>query len=273
MSLHKMSRWIILGIVAMMLAACGGCGGDEPSDETTATQGSGGSTESSDSGDDGGDDAAAAAGSSTIAGAVNFTGSAPEPEMISMDAEPTCMELHEEGPFAQNVLVNDDGMLANVFVYVKSGLEGSFPAPSEPVLLDQVGCRYIPHVLGVQTDQTIVIRNSDDVLHNIHPVPENSRGFNVGQPKKDMETEKSFSAAEIMIPVGCDVHGWMSAYIGVVDHPFFAVTGDDGSFELANLPAGDYVVEAWHEEFGTQEMNVSVGDGESATADFTFEGG
>lgn len=259
MRIRQILPWMLI-LVCLFVAACGG-GGDENSGEN---------------GDGGGEAATeidpATAGS--IAGTVNFTGTAPEPELIQMDAEPTCMEQYSEGPFTQEVVVNDNGTLANVFVYVKTGLEGmTFSTPSEPVVLDQNGCRYEPHVLGVQTDQTLLIRNSDDVLHNIHPEPTNSRSFNVSQPNQDMETERSFPAAEIMVPVGCDVHGWMTAYIGVVDHPYFAVTGSDGSFELPNLPPGDYEVEVWHEVYGTQTMNVTVGESEAVTADFTFEGG
>jgi hypothetical protein len=191
-----------------------------------------------------------------------------------MDAEPTCAEQYTEGPFTETAVVNDNGTLANVFVYVKSGLEGmNFPTPSDTVVLDQQGCRYHPHVLGVQTNQTVVIRNSDDVLHNIHPQPVNSRPFNVGQPVQGMETERSFDAAEIMIPVGCDVHEWMSAFIGVVDHPYFAVTGADGSFTLPNLPPGTYTLEAWHEIYGAQTMEVTVGEQETVDVEFSFSGG
>ena len=257
MSLRKIYPIISLGIV-VLLAACGG-GGD-----------------SAGGGGDGGGEAATvvdAATAGSISGSIMFSGTAPEPDTIDMGAEPDCASAYTEGPFVENVVVNDNGTLANVFVYVKSGLEGmNFPAPSEPVVLDQVNCHYVPHILGVQTDQTVLIRNSDDLLHNIHPQPANSRGFNVGQPRQGMETERSFSAAEIMIPVGCDVHGWMSSHIGVVDHPYFAVTGSDGSFELPNLPPGEYVIEAWHEEYGTQEMTITVGESESASLDFTFEG-
>jgi hypothetical protein len=110
-------------------------------------------------------------------------------------------------------------------------------------------------------------------LHNIHPEPTNSRSFNVSQPNEGMETERTFPTAEIMIPVACDVHSWMSAFVGVVDHPYFAVSGSDGSFELPNLPPGDYEVEAWHELYGTQTMNVTVGESEAVTLDFSFEGG
>lgn len=260
MSWRERWRRIWIGGFILLLVACGGRGGGE----------SGGAAE-------GGGEAAAVVDPATagkITGAVQFTGTAPEPRRISMDAEPTCAEQYTEGPYAENVVVNDNGTLANVFVYVKSGLEGmTFPTPGEKALLDQQGCHYVPHVLGVQTNQTIIIRNSDAVLHNIHPEPKNSRPFNIGQPRQGMETERSFSAAEIMIHVGCDVHSWMSAYIGVVDHPYFAVTGSDGSFELPNLPPGDYVVEAWHEEYGTQEMTVTVGESATQEVEFTFSGG
>jgi hypothetical protein len=259
MHLRRIFPWMCI-ILLLFAVACGGGGGD------------GGSAEGGDAGGEVTVVDPATAG--TISGTVNFTGTAPEPQVIQMDAEPSCLEEYTEGPFTEEVVVNDNGTLANTFVYVKSGLEGmTFATPSEKVVLDQDGCRYIPHVLGVQTDQTIVIRNSDAVLHNIHPEPVNSRSFNVGQPTEGMETERSFPAAEVMIHVGCDVHSWMSAYVGVVDHPYFAVTGADGSFELPNLPPGDYVLESWHEEYGTQTMDVTVGESETVTADFTYEGG
>lgn len=257
----RLQRYVPSLCIALLvaLAACGG-GGEE--EAATGGEGNGDFTVV--------DEATAG----TISGAINFTGTPPEPELIQMDAEPTCQQLYDEGPFTQEVIVNDNGTLANVFVYVKSGLEGmSFPTPSEPVVLDQQGCRYIPHVLGVQVDQPITIRNSDPVLHNIHPEPSNSRPFNVSQPTEGMETERTFSAQEIMVPVECDVHGWMQAYIGVVEHPYFSVSGEDGSFEIANLPPGDYVVEAWHELYGTQTMEVTVGESETADVEFTYEGG
>lgn len=260
MSWREIGRWIWIGVMILALVSCGG--GDEEAGEAPAAEGGG--------------EAAAVVDPATagaITGSIKFTGAAPEPEVISMDAEPTCAEQYTEGPFTETVVVNENGTLANVFIYVKSGLEGqTFPTPSETVLLDQQGCRYVPHVLGAQTNQTIIIRNSDDNLHNIHPQPQNSRPFNIGQPTQGMETERSFSAAEIMIPVACDVHNWMSAYIGVVDHPYFAVTGSDGAFELPNLPPGDYVVEAWHEEYGAQETNVTVGESETKAIEFTFAG-
>ncbi len=255
---RRIFPWICI-LIGLFAVACGG-GGD----------GGGGDGEASSGGEDVTAIDPATAGS--VTGKVNFSGTAPEPELIQMDAEPTCQAKYDDGPFTETVVVNDNGTLANVFVYVKSGLEDmSFATPSEAVVLDQNGCRYEPHVLGVQTDQTLLIRNSDDVLHNIHPEPINSRSFNISQPTQGMETERTFPAAEIMVPVGCDVHGWMDSHIGVVDHPYFAVTGADGSFELPNLPPGDYVIETWHEEYGTQTQTVTVTEKETKEITFTFK--
>ena len=256
---RRLFPWAI-ALVCLFIAGCGG-EGDTSGDTEEA---SGGEEVSSI------DPTTAGA----ITGMINFSGTALEPEAILMDAEPTCQDQYDEDPLTETVVVNDNGTLANVFVYIKSGLEDmSFPTPSEAVVLDQQGCRYEPHVLGVQTDQTLLIRNSDDVLHNIHPAPTNSRSFNISQPTQGMETERSFPAAEIMVPVGCDVHGWMNSYIGVVDHPYFATTGADGAFSLPNLPAGDYEIEVWHEEYGAQTMSVTVGESETADIEFTYEGG
>jgi hypothetical protein len=137
--------------------------------------------------------------------------------------------------------------------------------------LDQVGCQYVPHVLGVQVGQPLTIRNSDGLLHNIHPSPTVNKEFNVGQPR-NMDTTRTFDQVEMGIPVSCEVHGWMSAYINVLDHPFFAVTGDDGSFTIKGLPPGDYTLEAWHEQYGPQTMQVTVGAKETKPVDFTFQG-
>ncbi len=203
-----------------------------------------------------------------ITGVIAFEGEAPAAQPIDMAEEPTCADAYSgEGPMTEGVLVSGGG-LANVFVYVKEGLGMSFPAPPAPVVLDQHNCRYHPHILGLQVGQPLEIRNSDAVLHNINTQPTVNRGFNISQPQQGMETTRDFSMAEVMIPVKCDVHGWMHAYIGVLDHPYFAVSAADGSFSLPNLPPGDYVVEAWHETYGAQSMNVTVG--ESATAEVSF---
>ncbi len=205
-----------------------------------------------------------------LEGTVTLDGEAPEMTVIQMAADPNCARLHSSEVTNEFVVVGDGGTLANVFVYIKSGLEGDFPPPSEPVMLDQNGCLYLPHVMGIQVGQTLIVRNSDETLHNIHAMPKNNKEFNIGQPIQGLETENVFDNVEIMVPFKCDVHKWMNSYAGVVDHPYFAVTGTDGSFSIQNVPPGDYVVEVWHERMGTQEMNITVGEKETADASFTF---
>lgn len=205
-----------------------------------------------------------------ITGVVNFEGTAPAPEPIDMSDEPTCAEKHDDGPVRRPVVVNENGTLSNVFVYVREGLgDRSFAATADERVMDQDGCEYQPHVMGVQTGQEVTFRNSDGLLHNINAQGSTNRSFNISQPQ-NMDTERSFSQQEIMIPVRCDVHGWMEAYIGVVDHPYFAVTGEDGSFRLENLPPGDYTIEAWHEEYGTQTAQVTVAAQQTGETSFTF---
>ena len=213
--------------------------------------------------------ATAAAGNAVIAGTIAYANGDDPDAAIKMDADPICQASHPEAVYSEKV-VADGGGLANVFVYVKSGLTGSYPAPSESVMLDQHGCQYSPHVSGIQVGQMLVIRNSDNTLHNVHAMPELNDEFNQGQPFVDMEIEKSFDKAEVMVPFKCDVHPWMTSYMGVVDHPFFAVSGADGSFSIDGLPAGDYEVEAWHEEFGAQTLSVTVAADGSAEANFDF---
>ncbi|MGH7482668.1 MAG: carboxypeptidase regulatory-like domain-containing protein [Longimicrobiales bacterium] len=247
-------RFTILALAALVAAGCGG--GEEAESEGGAT-------------DEAVEPLVDPAQAATISGVVNFEGTPPENEPIDMSAEPTCAEKHEGQPRAQTVVVND-GRLANAFVYVREGLpERTWPVSGEAQTLDQEGCTYEPHVLGVQTGQTLEIRNSDGILHNINAAPENQRGFNISQPTT-MTSTREFDEPEVMIPVECDVHGWMRAYIGVLEHPYFAVTGEDGSFTIANLPPGDYVVEAWHERYGTQTVNVSVQAQGEGQANFTY---
>ena len=254
----KHNRLFLLVALAVMVTAIG-CGGgsDSGQDDTAAAPAPTPAATPSGSG-------------GSVSGTVSYSNGDPDAE-ISMDADPVCISLHTDAVTTEKVVVND-GKLANVFVYVKDGLTGSYPAPSESALLDQVGCVYKPHVSGVQVGQTVVIRNSDETLHNVHAMPSANSEFNNGQPFKGMELEHSFDTAEVMVPFKCDVHPWMSSYIGVLDHPFFAVTGEDGSFSIDGLPAGDYTVEAWHEELGTKTMTVSVSEGGSADASVDFSG-
>ncbi|MGH7546170.1 MAG: carboxypeptidase regulatory-like domain-containing protein [Gemmatimonadota bacterium] len=247
-----------LGIALAAWTACGGEGGQAGGGQEAAAGG------------------AAAAPTiqnpATIGGSVKFTGTPPKPEPIDMSEEQACAGKYTSGPTAEDVIVNTNGTLQNVFVYVKEGLPAdmTWPAPAEPKVLDQDGCRYHPHVLGIQVGQKLQIRNSDPVLHNINAKPQAQRGFNISQPVEGMTTERTFNQPEVMVSVECDVHGWMNAYIGVLPHPFYGVTGDQGSFTLQGLPAGTYTIEAWHERYGTSTQTVTVGEGETKTIEFTF---
>lgn len=260
--LHRNLRIVIPAVSTCVLIGCGGGGASDGTEETAAGE----SPEAAQQAAPAVDPATAA----TVTGQVVFEGTAPEMEAIDMSQEPVCAEKHPTPPASQEVVVNENGTLRNVFVRVTEGLDGTtFPTPSEPVVIDQDGCVYHPHVLGLQVGQALTIRNSDGILHNINATPSANRGFNISQPV-DMESERTFGAPEVMIPVACDVHGWMQAYIGVVENPYYAVTGEDGQFTLENLPPGDYVVEAWHERYGTQTANVTVGPQQTQQIEFTF---
>lgn len=214
-----------------------------------------------------------AAAASNVTGKVSFTGTAPEPQKVDMGADPTCASLHSEPVFDESVLKNADGTLQNVFVYVKQGLEGkTFPAPSAAAVLDQAGCHYTPHVTGVQVGQKLQIANSDSTLHNVHGMPTQSKEFNLGMPIQGMKLDRTFDKPEVMVKFKCDVHPWMHAYVGVLEHPFFGVTGANGTFEIKDLPPGTYTLEAWHEKLGTQTQEITVTEGAPASADFTFAG-
>lgn len=214
----------------------------------------------------------AAGGSAAIQGSVRFEGSAPGMEALKMDADPVCQQQHATPVTSEEVVVNANGTLKNVFVYVKEGVKGTFPAPTQPAVLDQSGCQYKPHVLGLQANQPLEIVNSDGTLHNINAKPASNQPFNVAQPIKGMKTKKAFAKPEVMVRFKCNVHPWMSAYAGVVAHPFFAVSDAEGVFSIAGLPAGTYVLEAWHEQYGTKTQTVSVKDGETKAVEFAFTG-
>ena len=211
-------------------------------------------------------------GTSTVSGSITLQGTPPPAETIRMNSDPVCVKEATDTE-TDYYVVGDGGGLGNVFVYVKEGLSGSYPVPSETITLDQQGCRYTPHVFGVQVGQTVQITNSDPTLHNIHATPAVNAEFNTGQPIQGMSMERTFDEAEVMVPFKCDVHGWMNAYVGVLAHPYFATTGPDGAFDISNLPAGSYVIEAWHEMLGVQTQNVTVGDGATAEVSFTFNVG
>lgn len=207
-----------------------------------------------------------------ISGSVGYENGA-SPKRINMSADPYCDQQHPGGAVTETISENDNGTLQWVFVYIKSGLpDAKFAVPSEPVVLNQHGCQYSPHVFGVQTDQPLQIVNSDSTLHNVHARPKKNPEFNMAQPMQGMKSSQSFPNPEIMVPVKCDVHPWMASYIGVLAHPYFAVTGEDGSFEIDDVPPGTYTVEAWHEKLGTKTMEVTVEPKGEATAEFSYTG-
>ena len=208
-----------------------------------------------------------------LMGMVALDGMAPKNAAIKMNADPVCVSENTTAQFQETFEIGSDGKsLANVFVYVKDGLgDYVFDTPTEPAIIDQRQCRYHPHVFGVRVGQPIEIMNSDPTLHNIHALPKNNPEFNTGQPIQGMKTTRTFDEPEVMVPFKCDVHGWMNAYVGVLSHPYFGVTGTDGKFNLKTLPPGTYTIEAWHERLGVQEQTVTIGEKETKDIAFTFK--
>ncbi len=212
-----------------------------------------------------------ARGTANINGKVRFDGVAPAAAQIKLSTDPVCVSLHKDPLYSEELLVSG-GNLVNVFVYVKEGLEKySFASPKEPVALSQQGCRFEPHVGGVMTNQDLRIVNNDPTLHNVRAMAEKNPQFNIGQPLQGGESVKRFANPEVMIRFRCDVHKWMNSYLGVLPHPFYAVTGKDGTFTLKNLPPGEYVIEAWHEKLGTQSQKLVVGDKETKEISFSYK--
>jgi plastocyanin len=214
-----------------------------------------------------------AAGSrGTIKGRVRLSGKAPGNVVIRMGMDPMCAKINAGKQVIQPVVVtSDDGGLANVFVK----LQGTFPqtpVPTDPVTLDQRGCMYAPRVVGVRVGQTLQVRNSDDFLHNVHGMSGAGNGFNVSEPKAGMVQQFPLKNEETMLTLKCDVHRWMMAFVGVVSHPYFAVTGETGSFEIRNVPAGMQTIKTWHERYGELSQTVRVTGGGTATADFAYTG-
>jgi hypothetical protein len=251
--------WVVVSVLGLTLAtACGGR--EEAPAESAAPAAESGGTKVDES----------TAGN--VNGRIVFEGAAPKNDPIKMSSDPVCLREAKGQQVQEFFVVGDGGALQNVFVYVKEGLGNfAFDVPAEAVKLDQQGCRYHPHVFGIRVGQPLEIINSDPTLHNIHALPKVNQEFNTGQPIQGMKTPHTFTAREVMVPFKCDVHGWMNAYAGVLDHPYFAVSGADGKFELKTLPPGSYVIEAWHEKLGAQTQNVTVGQKETKEITFTFK--
>jgi plastocyanin len=212
------------------------------------------------------------AAGATVNGAVTYTGQVPNLKPIAMDADPVCAKKHE-APVANEALVLGSGnTMGNVIVWVSSGLPAgkTWPAPKEPVTLNQDGCMYKPHVMGLMVGQPYKILNSDGILHNVHALPKVNPAFNKAMPPAVKEAETTFEKEEAIFQIKCDVHPWMSAFVGVFANPFFAVTGPDGKFAITGLDPGTYELSAWHEKLGTQKASVTVAAGETKSAAFTF---
>jgi plastocyanin len=210
-----------------------------------------------------------------VTGTVAYTGARPNAPVIHMDQDPACVAKHAGQPvLAEDAAVNADGTLPNVFVYVKAGAEKyTFAAPSEPIVLAQDGCMYRPHVLGIMVGQTLRITTADATTHNIHSLATTNEEWNLSQSPGGAPVERNFARPEIMIPLKCNQHPWMRAWIGVTINPFFAVTGTDGTFIIKGLPPGDYTIEAWTAFGGapqTQQKKVGLAPKESKRIDFTF---
>ena len=210
-------------------------------------------------------------GTASIEGRVLFTGKAPAQEPIRTDSDAACRHKQEQAPVRDNLVVGPDGGVSGSFVHIASGLGDRVFSPSkDPVTLDQRGCTYRPHVIGVQVGQPVRVVNSDPTLHNVHTMSKGNRPFNFGMPVEGQQVTKFFTHPEVMVKAKCDVHPWMGAWIGVSPHPFFQVTGADGAFALRGLPAGTYEIEVWHESLGARRETVTLQDGETRALTFTY---
>lgn len=212
---------------------------------------------------------AATAGS--ISGRISFNGTAPKPEILRMGRDAACVASAGPNPVSDAVLVSADGGLANAFVYIKDSFDSfTFDLPAAAVTMDQKGCIYVPRVFGVRVGQPIEILNSDATIHNVHALPMHNQEFNETQNRAGMRTTKVFTVPEVMVRFKCDFHGWMAAHVGVMSHPFYAVTDSAGAFSITGLPPGTYTFEAWHEVFGTQSQQVTVAPGGKSSVTLAF---
>lgn len=245
----------------ILLAATAGCGSDSSKSAQPASPAAAPDAKKVDPGT-----------AAKIRGKVVFEGTPPANAAINVSSDPACGD--GKGLTTESILV-DQGGLQNVFVYVKDGLGNKyiFDTPTEPVKLDQKGCHYEPHVVGLRTTQPLEVINSDNTMHNVHGMPETNREFNQGQPVQGMKNSVTFTAPEVLIPFKCDVHSWMHAFVGVVSHPYYAVSGAEGKFELRTIPPGTYTIEAVHEKLGRQTQSVTLDEKDSKEITFTFKAG
>jgi hypothetical protein len=252
----EMMRWFWVVGSACFLACTLACGGNGATPPPSAPAGS----------------AVDPATAGIVTAIVKFEGEVPAPEMITITGDPKCVS-ESGGPQRadERIVVGPNMALQNVFVYIKDGVASvAHPIPTEPVILDQDKCRYTPRVVGVRVGQPLQIRNSDPLLHNVRSNAVINQAFNKSTPVEGMKFDHVFATREVMVPFKCDVHGWMSAYVGVLDHPYFGTTAPDGKVVLGNLPPGTYTIEAWHESLGTKTQQVTIGAKESRDVSFFF---
>ena len=208
----------------------------------------------------------------SVTGTVIFEGKVPALPPLAMDADPACAKKHTKPVPSERLVLGAGNAMANIIVWVSKGLPAgkTYPAPATPVVLDQKGCLYVPHAMGIMVGQAYRILNSDGILHNIHTLPKVNPMFNQAFPATRKEATTKFDKPEAVFQIKCDVHPWMSAYVGVFTHPFFSVTGADGKFNISGLDAGTYEITAWHEVLGTQSATVVVGANETKPQNFKF---
>ncbi len=260
----KTKNILILFIFSLLIIGCG----QKPAENTSIEQATSNSAASQTAVQAPVDPATAG----VLKGKVIFQGTVPPIQEISVQGNPECAVFHPGGKIKSEELLVTDGAVQNVFVYVKQGLEGrSFPTPEAPVMIENKNCVYVPHVLGVQVGQPVNLVNSDPTLHNMHSLSKNSKPWNLGLPFQGMKQTKKFEAPEVMVALKCDVHPWMKGYIGVLPHPYFAVTDKDGKFEIKNLPPGEYVIETWHEKLGVQSQKIKIEPQETKELEFDFK--
>ena len=209
---------------------------------------------------------------STVTGIITFDGKPPALKPLAMDADPACAKMHKAPAPNEMLVLGSGSTMGNVIVYVSKGIAAgkTYPAPKTPVTLDQKGCTYLPHAQGIMVGQPYRILNSDGILHNVHTLPKINPAFNRPMPATLKEATTTFAKPEPIFQIKCDVHPWMTAYIGVFTHPFFSTTGADGKFTISGLDAGTYEITAWHERLGTQSASVTVGGTETKTQNFKF---
>ena len=206
----------------------------------------------------------------SITGTITFEGKAPKMKPLKVDADPICVANNEIAPKKEWLILDENKGVKNVLVFITEGLNIDYSPPEEPMVIDQKGCIYSPHVVGIMAGQQLDILNNDGTLHNIHALPKVNKEFNKAQPRSKKKLSVKFEKPEAPFKIKCDVHPWMGAYIGVFDHPCYSVSANDGTFEISGLNPGTYIIEAWHEKLGSQTVTVTVEDS-TATQDFTFK--